>query len=85
MQRLQEDAVIAHGQVAALHQRNAEIARQVCMFEVGFVVGAWSQQHEPGRLAVAAWTTALQRIEQAAEARRQPLHLHASERFGKQA
>ena len=47
-ERLDEDAAIAHGQVAAFDQREAEIAREVRMLEVRLVVRSRRQQHDLG-------------------------------------
>ena len=46
---LQVDAVVAHREVAAFDQREAEIARQVGVLEVGLVVRAGREQHDPRR------------------------------------
>ena len=40
-----EQAVVAHHQVAAFDQRQAQVARQVGVFKIGFVVRAGRQQH----------------------------------------
>ena len=37
-ERLQEDAAVAHGEIAAFDQRKAEITREVSMLKVGLVV-----------------------------------------------
>ena len=36
--------VVAHQQVAAFHQTQAQVASQVGMLEIGFVVWAWGEQ-----------------------------------------
>ena len=85
VQCLQEDALVAHGQVAAFGQRDAQVARQIGMFEIRFRVRTRRQQHQAGRLAVGARAQALQHVEQAAVAGGQPLHLHLPERLGEKA
>ena len=85
VQCLQKNALVAHRQVAAFSQRDAQIARQIGMFEVCFRIRTGRQQHQAGRLAVGARAQALQHVEQAAIAGGQPLHLHLPERFGKEA
>ena len=50
---LQEQALAAHRQIAAFDQRQAEVARQVGVFEVGFAVRPRRQQHDPRRVTVA--------------------------------
>ena len=47
-QRLQEDVPVAHRQVAALDQRDAEMAGEIGVLEIGLVIGAGSQQDDPG-------------------------------------
>ncbi len=50
---LEEHAVVAHGQVAALDQGVAQVARQVGVLEVGLVVRPGGQQHDARVVAVA--------------------------------
>ena len=50
-ERLQIDPVVAHGQVLAGDQLIAQIARQIGMLEIGFVIGTGGQQYDPGLAA----------------------------------
>jgi hypothetical protein len=50
-QGLQVDRVAAHRQVLPLDQRKAEVAGQVGVLEIGFVVRPGRQQHDVRRLA----------------------------------
>ena len=67
-----EDAVVAHGQILALDQQEAEIAREIGVLEIGLV-------HRPGReqadahvvVAVERGKLALERLEE----RRHALHV----------
>ena len=51
-ERFEEDAVVADGEVAALDEGVAEIAGEVGVLEVGFVVGAGGEQDDAGVVAV---------------------------------
>ena len=51
-ERLQEHAAVAHRQVAALDQREAEVAREVGVLEVGLVVRPGREQHDARVVAV---------------------------------
>ena len=51
LQRLEIDPALAHGQVAALDQSQAQVAGQEGMFKVGFVGRPGRQQHDARRLA----------------------------------
>ncbi len=44
-QGLEEDLAVAHRQIVALHQGQAQIMGEIDMLEIGFVVGARRQQH----------------------------------------
>ena len=44
-ERLEENAAVAHRQIAALHQRETEITRQIGVLEIGFVERPGRQQH----------------------------------------
>ena len=74
LERLDEDAAIAHRQVGALDEREAEIARQVRVLEVGLVVGPGRQQDDRGRLLVRRRERA-QRVALRAEEGGEPLNL----------
>ena len=51
---LEVKALVAHGQVAAFDQRQAQITGQVGVLEIGFVVRAGGQQGQTRRLAIGA-------------------------------
>ena len=87
---LQEQPLAAHREVAAFDQRQAEVARQVGMLEVGLAVRPRRQQRDARRGTVAQARRdlaglLLHGIEQAPVARRDVLHARARERLGKQA
>ena len=48
------DTVAADGEIVALDQEKAEIARQRRMLEIGFAEGAGRQQSDPRLIAVGA-------------------------------
>ena len=73
-QGFQINVIIAHGQVVAGHQRVAQVAGQVGVFEIGGAVRAGAQQHDPRILAMLQRQRA-ERVAQRHEKRRQPLHL----------
>ncbi|MNZ74402.1 hypothetical protein D3C78_928500 [compost metagenome] len=79
---LQVDGAVAHGQVAALDQRIAELARQVEVLEVGLVEAPRGQQHHQRRLAVAR-RLARQGVLQGAEVAGQVLHAQVAVQLGK--
>ena len=83
MQRLEVQARVAHRKVVALHQRQAQVARQVRVFKVGLVVRAGREQHDarirPRRAHLP------QPVEQRAVGGGQALHMHLAERLGEQA
>ncbi len=87
-QRLQVKPLIAHGQVTAFDQQQAEITREVRVFERGFAVRAWGEQHDLRvvRAAAAALRAqTLQVIGERAVGGRQMLHRQRIERARKQA
>ncbi len=51
-ERLQVNAAVAHRQIAALNQREAEIAREIGMLEVGFVEWSGREQNNARILAL---------------------------------
>ena len=79
--RLEPDAVVAHGEVASFHQREAEVARQQRMFEVGLVVGPRREQHDARRAALTRRTRCpvAQRRAQGVEECGQVLHRQLAE------
>ena len=52
-QRLEVDAILTRHEVAALGEREAQIAREVGVFEVGLVVRARREQHDVRRFGAA--------------------------------
>ena len=82
-QRLQVQALVAHRQVAALDQGQAQVARQVGVLEIGFVVRARREQRNVGVLAGRA--LAFQVVNQRSVGRGQPLHVERRERLRVQA
>ena len=74
LQGFEVELLLAHQQVAALHQRQAQVARQVGVFKIGFVVRA---RREQGDVRVRTGGRALlQPIHQAAVGLGQALHRH---------
>ena len=49
-ERLHEDAAVAHGEILAFDEREAEQARAIGVLEVGFVAGAGREQDDGGIL-----------------------------------
>ena len=83
VQRAQEQPVAAHGEVAALDQRQAQVAREVGVLEVGLVVRAGGQQHDARILPLGAHGA--QVGQQRVVGGRQALHPHLAEGLGEQA
>ncbi|MDR8832539.1 hypothetical protein FEQ02_03603 [Burkholderia pseudomultivorans] len=71
-QRLQEHVVVARGQVAALDEREAKVARQIRVLEIGRAVRPGRQQHDPRIPAGRA--ERLQALQQRTVRGREPLH-----------
>ena len=74
------DAVAADGEIVALDQQEAEIARQRRVFEIGLAEGAWRQQPDPRLVAIGAGA---QRIPECLEERRHALDIHRLVEVGK--
>ena len=72
-ERFQEDVLVAHDQVATLDQRQAQVARQIGVFKIGFVVRARRQQRQ--MRVRAGRTGALEAIHQGTVGGGQALHL----------
>ncbi|MFO1522527.1 MAG: hypothetical protein U1G05_10900 [Kiritimatiellia bacterium] len=53
LQGLEEHAAVAHREIIALHQREAHVAGEIGLLEIGFVEGAGGQQHDAGGVGVA--------------------------------
>ena len=81
LEGFEEQAVVAHHQVAAFYQRQAEVARQVGMFKIGFVVGAGRQQHHA---AVGHRAGGLHAVDQRAVGGGQALHFHVTKSIREQ-
>ena len=74
------DAVAADGEIVALDQQEAEIARQRGVLEIGFAEGARRQQPDPRLVAVGAGA---QRLAERLEERRHALDIHRLVEIGK--
>ena len=84
-QCLQINTVGTHRQILPLDQREAEVARQIGMFKIGFVIRAGREQHDQRRLLAAGHFTRRplrQTILQGAEEIRQMLHAQIAELLG---
>ena len=81
LEGLEVQALVAHDQVAAFHQRQAQVARQVGVLKIGLVVGPGSEQRQmrlgPGR------AHAFEAVHQCAVGAGQPLHAHGLKRLRK--
>ena len=81
----QEQLVAAHGEVAAFHQRDAQIARQISVLKIGFVIRARGEQHHARRaLARGGRAELRQGGQQLPVAAGQMLHAQLAKRLGKQ-
>ena len=85
LQGLEVEPVVAHHQVAAFNQRQAEVARQVGVFKIGFVVRAGGEQHDARLGAGCAGLRAggFHAVHQRAVRRGQALDFHFSESLWK--
>ncbi|MCY1512066.1 hypothetical protein D9M68_465130 [compost metagenome] len=83
-QGLEVEGGVAHRQVMALHQREAELAREVEVLEIGLVEAPRRQQHHQGRLAIAGGL-ADQGFLQGAEVAGQVLHPQVAVELGQRA
>ena len=81
VQGFQIELAVTHGQIAALDQRNAEIACQIGLLEIGFVERSRREQGNMGALARRA--AAAQAGNQRPVERGQALHAHAIQRLRK--
>ena len=79
---LEEYAAVAHRQIAALDQREAEIAREVGVLEVGFVERSGREQHD-ARMVARGGREVQQGLAKGAEKRSQPLDLELAEQIRK--
>ena len=80
VQRLQVQAAPAHRQIAAFDQRQAQVAREVGVLEVGLVVRPGREQRDVRVLAGRAG--GLDALDEAAVSGRQAAHVHALEGIG---
>ena len=82
LEGFEEQALVAHDQVAAFDQGQAQVTRQVGVFEIGFVVGARRKQGDVrvhcGRQLL------LDALHQGAVGASQALHRHALKGLGEQ-
>ena len=72
LQGFEVQLLVAHRQVVALHQAQAQVARQVSVFEIGFVVRSGREQRNVGRGP--GPTAGLDAVDQGAVGVGQPLH-----------
>ena len=79
VQRLQVQALVAHRQIAPFDQRDAQVACQVGVLEIGFVVRPRRQQHD---VRIGAGCHGLQALDEAAVGVGQAAHVHGLERVG---
>ena len=78
-ERLEEHRVAAHREIVALDQRHAELAREIGVLEIGFVVGAGREDDGERRL-VARGVQHL--FAQRAEESAHPAHAHVGDGLG---
>jgi hypothetical protein len=78
-ERAQVDMPVAHREIVAFDQLEPEVARQVGVLEVRFVIRAGGEQH---RVAAAAGEPG-HRLAEVAEERGEPLHAELVEELGK--
>ena len=83
-ERSEIDAIAAHRQVLSFDQGKTEIARQIGVFEVGFVVGARRQQDDQRRFAGTRGPVG-ETVLQLAEERGEMLDVQVAELLGKNA
>ena len=77
LQRLEIEPLVAHREVAALDQRDAEVSRKVGVLEISFVVGAGREQRNVRRHAGRAH--GLQAFHHGAVSCSEPLHVEGLE------
>ena len=81
---LEVEMLAAHGQVPALHQGQAQVARQVGLLEPGLAIGPRRQEHDAGRVTPGGLARgSLQRIQQPLVAAGDVLHPHLPKDVGK--
>ena len=83
-QRLEVERAVADREVSPLHEGQAEIAGQIGVLEIRLVVGPGGEQPDAGIVAVARGERA-QRVAQALEEAREPLHPALAEGLGQRA
>ena len=83
LQGFEVKLLVAHGQVVALHQAQAQVTGQVGVLEIGFVVGPGCEQGNVRRSA--RWAAGLDAVDQRAVGFGQALHRQGFEGFGEQA
>ena len=84
-QRALPDTAAAHGQVVALDQRIAEIAREIRVLEVGLVERARREDHDPRLPARRSGGDGRQALAQRAEEHRHAVHARIAEQRGQDA
>ena len=84
-QRFQINRVAAHRQILPLDHRKAQIARQISVFKIGFVVRPWRQQHDMRTFAGIGRRPVFETFLHLPEKRSEMLRLHVAEQFRKHA
>ena len=82
LERLEEDEIVAHGEIGTLHDGDAELARQKNVLEIGVVIGPRRQEHDLRRLRQAAADGSEARLPKL-EKGLEPAHLGGAEGLGK--
>ena len=80
-QGFKKQPLVAHDQVAALHQAQAQVAGQIGVLKIGFVVRPGGQQGDVGSIASRA--QCLEAVHERAVSGGQPLHLQRLKSLGK--
>ena len=79
-ERLEKNAVVAHGQILALDKLVAEIAREIGLFKIGFVVRPRREQHD-ARIVRIRRRELRERFLHLAKKSGQPVHLAIAKRL----
>ena len=85
LQGFEVQLFMAHQQVTAFHQRQSQIARQVGVFKISFVVRAGCEQHDAGAgMAVSHRAEGFHAVDQARVRLCQACDVHAAKSLWKQ-
>ena len=85
LQGLEVELFAAHREVFGLYERQAQVAREVGVLEVGFVVGAGREQGDVRRFALGHRAAGLEAFDQGLVGGGQALHGQRFKGFGEQA